>query len=613
MKIRSQALATAALAGLALQSAPQALADPEVAPFAGIESLRQSSKERRAWFEEARFGMFIHWGLYSAAGGYWPPDPDSGTRYDQHYAEWIKAWAKVPEPDYGQALKPLFQPAEGCMDDWAKLARDAGMKYAVLTTKHHEGYTLFNSKASYSLQNDLTGGTNISPAGRDMVAEFASAFRAQNVVPGFYYSLIDWQHPNGEPYKPYLFQHLDELATHYGDIGLLWVDFSSANTQGSHWNTRAILENWQRKQPAAIYNNRFWNNLENDFGDFFTPEKYVPPAGHPGRVFEVCHTMNESFGFSYHDQKWKSARQIAELLSDIVSKGGNLLLNIGPDRHGKVPEPSAKALREVGAWLSTHGKAIYGTQASPFVRTPFAGRATVAHHDGGHQLYCHLFEWPETNSILRLDGLRTEIRSARLLGGKAAELKFVNSPQGSIVELPATAPDCLLPVVEITLAGAAEVDNSPYPRQAADQSITLHATHALLHGPAGKPNARLEGKHIGYWSSPDDSAWFHFLMERPHAVVHDGGTASQTAGTYEVWIDHACAPGSGGELEIRLLDQSLTAAIEPTGGWNSFQERSLGRITLGQPGLLALHARPLLIKGQGLVNLRSVSLRPVAP
>ncbi|MCU0779600.1 MAG: alpha-L-fucosidase [Akkermansiaceae bacterium] len=594
-----------------LTTAGSGRGDPEVAPFAGVEALRETSGERRAWFEEARFGMFIHWGLYSAAGGYWPPDPGTGRKFEQHYAEWIKAWAKVPEPDYGRALKPLFQPEAGCMREWAALARDAGMKYAVLTTKHHEGYTLFNSKAPWSLANDLTGGTNISPPGRDMIAEYAAAFRAAGVVPGFYYSLIDWQHPAGEAYKPYLFQHLDELASNYGEIGLLWVDFSSANTQGSHWNTRAILENWHRKQPRAIYNNRFWDGLENDCGDFFTPEKYVPPAGHPGRVFEVCHTMNESFGFSYHDRKWKSAREVAELLVDIVSKGGNLLLNIGPDRHGRVPEPSAKALREVGAWLNAHGESIYGTGPSPFVRTPFAGRCTVAARDGRHLLYCHLFAWPESG-ILRLDGLLTPVRSARLLGGGAGEVA-VASEGGVVLRLQSGAPEGLLPVVAVELAAAPEVEDIPYPRQAPDRSVTLRAGDAVIQGAAGKTVARLEDNHIGWWSSMDDSLWFPFLMDQPHQTVHTGGTAEQQPGAFEVVLDHACANGAGGELEIRLLDQILKVVIEPTGGWNEFHSKAVGRVTIGQAGLLSVHVRPLAIRGQGLVNLRSVILRPAKP
>lgn len=231
--------------------APITKADPEVSPFAGVQALVDIKAERTAWFEEARFGMFIHWGPYSAAGGYWPPDPKTGKKYEQHYAEWIKVWAKVPEPEYGNLLKPIFTPDEGIIQSWAGLARDAGMKYAVLTTKHHDGYTLFNSTAPYSVDNDMTGGTNISPPGRDLVREFTDAFRDAGVVPGYYYSLIDWQHPAGEAYTEYLHHHLDELATNYGEVGVLWIDFSSAKTQGSHWGTRAILENWHAKQPQA--------------------------------------------------------------------------------------------------------------------------------------------------------------------------------------------------------------------------------------------------------------------------------------------------------------------------------------------------------------------------
>jgi alpha-L-fucosidase len=591
-------------------AAPMASADPEVAPFAGIRGLADTKAQRLAWFEEARFGMFIHWGLYSAAGGYWPPDPQTGTKYKQHYAEWIKAWAKVPEPEYGRSLKPLFQPDMDCMNQWAALARDARMKYAVLTTKHHEGYTLFNSKAAWSLANDTTGGTNVSPEGRDLVAEYASAFRAAGVVPGFYYSLIDWQHPQGEAYRPYLHQHLDELASNYGEIGVLWVDFSSAKTQGSHWGTRAILENWMRKQPRAIYNNRFWNGLENDHGDFFTPEKYVPPSGHPGRAFEVCHTMNESFGFSYHDENWKSARQIAELLADIVSKGGNLLLNVGPDRHGRIPEPSVKALREVGAWLAEIGdEAIFGTQAGPFSRTPFKGRCTMAGRGDENILYCHLFEWPPSG-VIRLDGLLNTVRSARLLGKDARDLE-VSGQSPATIRLPADAPDVLLPVIAVVLDGAPRVEELPYVLQAPDRHVMLEAADALIHSGEGKPQARLEGTHIGYWSSLEDSLWFHFLMERPYQVVHTGGTAEVAPGRFEVWLEHACADGSGGELEIRLLDQVLKVPIDSTGGWNRFESKCVGTVSLGQAGLLPLHARPLLIRGQGLVNLHSITLKPV--
>ncbi|MCU0796140.1 MAG: alpha-L-fucosidase [Akkermansiaceae bacterium] len=596
------------LAALSLSPAVRA-ADPEVAPMAGVSSLIASQDERLAWFKEARFGMFIHWGLYSAAGGYWPPDPETGTRYPQHYAEWIKAWAKVDEPEYGRSLKPLFTPAEGCMEDWAALAKEAGMRYAVLTTKHHEGYTLFNSKAAWSLANPKTGGTNISPAGRDLADEYTQAFRKAGLKAGFYYSLIDWQHPGGEEYRSYMHQHLDELASNYGEISCLWVDFSSASTQGSHWGTRHILENWQQKQPTAIFNNRFWDQLENDFGDFFTPEKYVPPNGFPGRHFEVNHTMNESYGFSYHDQTWKSPRQVIELLSDITSKGGNLLLNIGPDRHGRVPQPSADALREVGAWLRTHGQAIYGTEASPFARLSFNGRCTRSFREGSHRLYLHVHEWPDSG-LIRLDGLKTAVRSARLLDGKPVDLT-VRSEGDAILELPSVAPDSLMPVIEVVLAGELEVDAYPHARQGADGVLVLQAGDGRI-GTAAEPAIlRREGDHFGWWSRTEDWLDFTFRMDQPHKIVHHGGNIEKLPGRFQVILDAACAPQAGGEMEIRLGDQVLTLTLQPTGGWDRFAEIPAGELVFDHAGEFELRVRPKSILGPGIVNLRGIRLVPV--
>ena len=583
--------------------------DPEVAPMAGITSLVQSREQRMAWFEEARFGMFIHWGLYSAAGGYWPPDPKTGVKYTQHYAEWIKAWAKVPEPDYGKSLKPLFQPDDGCMKEWAELAREAGMRYAVLTTKHHEGYTLFNSRADWSVENPKTGGTNISPAGRDLVREYTEAFRAAGVKPGFYYSLIDWQHPGGAEYKSYLFQHLSELAGNYGEVACLWVDFSNPNHQGAHWGTRAILEHWEKKQPSAIYNNRFWNGLDNDFGDFFTPEKYVPATGFPGRSFEVCHTMNESFGFSYHDEKWKSPREIIELLSDISSKGGNLLLNIGPDRHGRVPEASVKALREVGAWLRGHGDSIYGTEASPFARLSFDGRCTRANRGGKEFLYLHVHRWPESGMI-RLDGLKTAVRGARWLGAAPAALPVEGTTE-AVLRLPATAPDSLLPVIEVELAGAPEIEAYPHPRQGPDGRVVLAALDAKIGGGNPKPNARLEGRHIGFWTKAEDHVEFTFRVDQPHRIVHTGGTVERKPGEFEILLDMACAPNCGGELEIRLGGQVVVADIQPTGGWNQFATVKAGSLVFSEAGEFTLRLQPKGIRGDGIVNLRTLTLQPV--
>lgn len=604
------ALFFAASAGAVEEPVP---GDPEMQPFAGSEEWKADHEERVKWFREARFGMFIHMGLYSAAGGYWPPYPETGRRYEQKESEWVRTWASVSEPEYGKLLKPLFNPEPGCTEAWAKLAKEAGMRYAVFTAKHHEGYTLFNSKAEYSMHNPVTGSTNISPPGRDLFREYADSFRREGLVPGVFYSLIDWQYPDTARYRRYLHQHLAELASGYGPLGILWVDYSSAGNEGAHWGTRSILDIWRTHQPEAIFNNRFWNGLENPNGDFFTPERYVPPAGYHGRIFEACHSINESFGFSYHDDSWKGPAHVVRLLSEVASKGGNLLLNVGPDPRGKIPEPAARTLRGVGDWLRTHGEAIYGTIASPLIYPPFKGHITLSADERNPTLYCHLHEWPE-GGLLSLEGLQTECSSATLLGTGFLPL---HQSQGGppVIRLPASPPDPTdpLPVVAIRLNGPPVFDSSPHPRQATDRSVVLSASQAILAPSvtATEP-MRLEESHIGFWSDLGESVWFPFVLRTPWTTRLTNGTEAKSPGKFEVILDAAIAPEGGGEVEIRLLDQTLHHRLVATSHWRDFREMKIGTVTLSQPGLMALHIRPISIKGIGLMNLRAVKLVPLA-
>lgn len=581
--------------------------DPERLPFAGSAEWRADHEQRMKWFRKARFGMLIHLGLYSAAGGIWPPDPATGRRYEQPQSERIRTWASVPEPEYGHALKPLFAPEPGCTDVWADLAKEAGMKYAVFTAKHHEGYTLFNSKAEFSVHNPISGSTNISPAGRDLFREFADSFRRAGLTPGAYHSLIDWQYPDPARYRRYLHQHLAELAAGYGPLGVLWVDYSSAGNEGAHWGTRSILDIWRTHQPAVVINNRFWTGLENPNGDFLTPDRYIPRVGHPGRTFEVCHTLNQSFGFSHHDPSWKSSAEVIHLLSEVASKGGNLLLNVGPDAKGRIPEPAVATLKSVGAWLRVHGEAIYDTEASPLPYPPFKGRITLSSDRESPALYCHLAQWPD-GGLLSLEGLETPCLSATLLGIGPVPLE--QSKGGPpVIRLPALPPDPdnPLPVVALSLEATPVFDMSPYPRQAADRSITLSATQAVLSPSVTASNPiRLEEGHIGFWSDTGDSVWFPFVVRSPQAP------GSKSPGKFDILLDTATGPDCGGEIEIRLLDQTLHHQIAETANWRDFQAVKAGTITIAHPGLHVLHIRPLSIKGIGLMNLRGVRLVPVA-
>jgi alpha-L-fucosidase len=563
---------------------------------------------RMAWWRDARFGMFIHWGLYSPAGGFW-----DGKRYEQHYAEWIQHWAAVPCAEYARQMKPRFVPDAGFADRWAELARAAGMSYAVLTSKHHDGFTLFNSKEPYSLANPIAGGTNISPQGRDVAREFADAMRARGLRPGFYYSLLDWQHPDAyemalpgypkdghardhERYKAYMRGHVNELLTNYGPLSTIWFDYSDESRQGAAWGAAQLMADMRAKQPGILVNNRLFFGLENKNGDYGTPEKYVPPTGLPGMDWEVNHTLNESYGFSAHDMNWKDTATVVRLLSDIVSKGGNLLLNIGPDAHGRVPEQAERALRGVGAWMTVNGEAITGTTASPFQRLSW-GRATQK----PGALYLHVWEWPSDGRLVV--PMQGKVRGARLLGSDAS-LRAAPSPQESgrlVVDVPAKPVDPACSVVRLDLDG--EVQPMPFlvfPDTRGMLSLTPH--DATLDG----PSIRIERvgvigevtHNIGYWLDPAATASWPV------------GIGAAQGGTYRVEIDLACtdaAAGSRMRLEIEGGAGSPEFTVPATGGWQSYRTIEVGRVELPLGSHRAI-LRVLSKPGEAVANVRSIRL-----
>jgi len=592
-------------------------APPTDAANEGEELARwaESRDERMAWWRDARFGMFVHWGLYSPAGGFW-----NGKKYEQHYAEWIQNWASVPCAEYAWQMKPKFAPEVGFADAWAELAKDAGMRYAVMTSKHHDGFTLFNSKEPYSLANDVAGGTNISPVGRDVAREFADAMRSRGLKPGFYYSLLDWQHPdayemalpgypkdgharNHERYKAYMRGHVSELLSNYGPLSTIWFDYSDPTRQGEAWGAAHLLSDMREKQPAILVNNRLFNGLENKNGDYGTPEKYVPPTGLPGMDWEVNHTLNESYGFSTHDVGWKDTKSVVRLLCDIVSKGGNLLLNIGPDANGRVPEAAQKTLRGVGAWMHVHSEAIYGTTASPFVRLPW-GRATQK----PGVLYLHVFDWPSDGRLVV--PMQGKVRGARLLGTGAA-LRAAPSEQDAgrlVVELPTKPVDPACSVVRLELAGAVvPMAFLVFPGVSGVVELTPH--DAVLEG----PSLRVERvgvigdvrHNLGYWLDPAATASWPI------------GIGMKQGGVFRVEAEVACADAAAGsrmrfEIEGGQVEGGAGApefVVPATGGWQSYRVVELGRFEI--PGG-SHHAvlRALSKTGEAVVNVRSIRLVP---
>ena len=359
-----------------------------------------NSKENRAkrikWFTESRFGMFIHWGIYATP-----------ARYSR--SEWVKSVEQISNEKY-QAYFDTFNPVDYDPKSWAKLAKEAGMKYAVLTTKHHDGFCLFDSQyTDYKSTN--------TPCGRDLVKEYVEAFREQGLKVGFYYSLLDWHHPDypafGDAFHPmreneaykeqgksfdnyitYMHNQVRELMTNYGKIDILWFDFHYNNLTGEAWRASELIKMVREINPDVIIDDRLGGDISADekpiyVGDFGSPEQMIPKYGltdYNGNPipWETCMTLNDCWGYSQRNNNYKSAKNVINLLVEATSKGGNLILNVGPDARGNIPKKSIEILKEVGEWMKLNSEAIYNCSFSGLEKPEF-GRITKS--DDAYYLY----------------------------------------------------------------------------------------------------------------------------------------------------------------------------------------------------------------------------------
>lgn len=403
---------------------------------------REQRNERMAWWRDARFGMFIHWGIYSIPAGRWQ-DKDV-----PNIGEWIMNIAKIPVADYAKFAEQ-FNPVKYDADAWVRLAKEAGMKYIVITSKHHDGFAMFHSKTSPYNIYDAT------PFKRDPLAELAAACRKHGLKLGFYYSQAqDWHHPGGaasgghwdkaqdgsmdDYIRDIAVPQVKEILTNYGPIAVIWWD-----TPVDMNKERAdMLAPLLKLVPGIISNNR----LGYYDGDFGTPEQTIPESGSDAD-WETCMTMNDTWGFKSTDQNWKSTTTLVRNLVDIASKGGNYLLNVGPTSLGEIPQPSVERLKEIGKWMKVNGEAIYGTSKSPIGRPAFDGRITAK----GKKLYVFVFEWPSGG--IEISGL-DRVESVRFLdGGAPAEFRteYQVGKKRVLTILPPAKPDPIATVVELEL------------------------------------------------------------------------------------------------------------------------------------------------------------------
>lgn len=416
------------------------------------------------WWRDAKFGMFIHWGLYSVPAGKWGENTN--------YGEWIMHSAKIPRTTYS-ALTKEFNPTQFNAEEWVKLAKAAGQKYMVITSKHHDGFAMFGSKASTYNIVDAT------PFKRDVLKELAEACRKHGMKLGFYYSQAqDWFHPGGavsgnkdwdSSHVGSMDKYIDEIAlpqvkeilSNYGDVAILWWDTPTNMTK----SMTQKLADVAKQYPQLITNNRLGAGMG---GDLETPEQFIPATGFPGRNWEVCMTMNGHWGFNAWDDRWKTTKELTQKLVDIVSKGGNFLLNVGPNAYGVIPVVCQQNLLEIGEWLKLNGESIYGTTSSPF---PFLswGRATRK----GQVIYLHVFDWPSNGQLVV--PLGNKINRAYLLEDKNKNLKIVASKSSNQLQLPGYAPDKMSSVIAIEFEGEPQV----LPLPAAGRSIIASSTDSL--------------------------------------------------------------------------------------------------------------------------------------
>lgn len=378
--------------------------------------MNQEIRERTKWFMEARFGMFIHWGLYSI--------PAKG--------EWMMSEAEMSVSEYKQYFD-LFDPVDYNPREWVRLAKEAGMQYAVLTAKHHDGFCLFDSALTeYKATN--------TKAGRDLVREFVDACREEGIRVGLYFSIIDWSHPdfpkygdrqhpmrNNEAYKDekidfdryleYMHGQVKELVTNYGKIDILWFDFSYDDMCGEKWKATELIKMVRKYQPDVIIDNRLEGSGEDHgsiataepliySGDFASPEQIIPPEGVRDEFgemipWELCATMNNHWGYCNFDHQYKSPEMLIRKLVECTSKGGNMILNVGPDAKGNIPEESVKILREIGQWMKKNQESVYGCGICKLPK-PEWGRYTQK----GNVIYAHVYETPL--GALPLSGIAPE-------------------------------------------------------------------------------------------------------------------------------------------------------------------------------------------------------------
>jgi alpha-L-fucosidase len=552
------------------------------------------------WFQDAKFGLFVHWGLYSALGNEWKGKSYYGS------GEWLMNRAKIPAAEYAEVAKS-FNPTAFNADAWAQFAREAGMHYMVVTSKHHEGFAMFGSKASPFNIVDAT------PYGRDPMAALAKSCAANGIKFGFYYSqFLDWHEPNGggnrwdfdekkKDVKKYYAEksipQIKELLTNYGPLGLIWFDMPGGLTREE---TVSFMQEVRRLQPECLVSSRVGGGLGDfrDFGDSELPTTFIDGP------WEALFTHNDSWGFVKSDVDFKTPREVIQLLAATAARGGNLLLNVGPDGTGRMPETSVRYLREVGRWLAANGESIYGTTHGPLPDQPWG---VVTRKPG--KLYLHVFVRP-ADGVLVVPAMAAKIEAVHFLG-EAAALSSRQNGANLLITLPATLPDARDSVVVISFSGdVPDAWDLPTVVSRQFRSFDLDAARAKVNGKATLKSIT-HSRYFGNWKhdtcavgmkAPDDRVEFATNVTEP--------------GDYRVTLEYACPTAAKGrEGIVEVAGQTISFETLRTADYDSHQPLMLIRHSVGIAHLAKMGAVPIVVHpkadGPELLWLRRVILEPV--
>lgn len=560
-----------------------------------------TSDDKTQWFRDAKFGIFMHWGLYAEIANQWQGKSYHGS------GEWIMNRAKIPAAEYAREAAK-FDPTNFDATAIAQFVTDSGARYLVITAKHHEGFAMFGSKVSpYNI-------VDATPYHQDPMLALSAACRKAGIKFGFYYSqFLDWHEPNGggnrwdfnedtKDYKKYYAEksipQIKELLSNYGPLGLVWFDMPGGLNKDE---TLAFMQEVRRLQPDCLISSRVGNGF-GDFRDFGDSE--LPPGVMDG-PWEAIFTHNDSWGYVNGDLNFKTPCEIIHLLASTSARGGNLLLNVGPDGTGRIPGYSLRFLHEVGEWLAANGDSIYGTTHSPIPDQPW-GVGTLK----PGRLFLHVFERPR-DGVLFVPGFNAHLKRATLLGHHGS-LKAKQSGDDLQITLPATLPDDRDTVVEVDFTGELtdSWDNASAIISRQFDSFTIDAARTHVTGKTIL-KSMAHSHYFGNWQHDTCAE----KMEGPNDQVQCTLRFVEP-GDYRVYLDYSCSTNSKDtEGVVDVGGQTLSFASLYTGAYDSHQpllfiHHSVGVISIARPGTVPVSVHPVS-DGPELFWLRRIVIEPV--